>query len=429
MERNSSRRSFLKGSALTGAAYVLGRRVLARPNPLSVIVVGAGAFGGWTALELLRKGAKVVLVDAWGPGNSRASSGGETRIIRATYGPSRIYTQMAVQALRLWQENEQRWGLKLFFPTGVLWMTGQDDSYERAALPLLRDAGVRLEKLAASDCAKRWPQIKFDEISWSIYEPDFGFLAARRCCEAVFNAFLKEGGEYRQAQAAPGRITGNRMAGIILTAGEGLTADAYVFACGPWLGTVFSFLGSLIRATRQEVFFLGTAAGDVRFTDAQLPVWIDNSRRAEHLYYGIPGNHWRGFKIADDTRGPVVDPTTMERQISAAGLAAARRYVSMRFPGLADAPLLESRVCQYENSADQNFILDRHPEAANVWIVGGGSGHGFKHGPAIGKLVSEAVLGIKAPPAEFLLGRLVTSVLRLSHSRTPPTVSFSQAVV
>ena len=145
----------------------------------------------------------------------------------------------------------------------------------------------------------------------------------------------------------------------------------------------------------------------MRFTDAQLPVWIDNSRRGEHFYYGIPGNHWRGFKIADDTRGPVVDPTTMERQISAAGLAAARRYVSMRFPGLADAPLLESRVCQYENSADQNFILDRHPEAANVWIVGGGSGHGFKHGPAIGKLVSDAVLGIKAPPAEFLLGRLV----------------------
>src|SRR5207237_1147434 len=337
MERNSSRRSFLKGSALTGAAYVLGRRVLARPNPLSVIVVGAGAFGGWTALELLRKGAKVVLVEAWGPGNSRASSGGETRIIRATYGPSRIYTQMAAQALRLWQENEQRWGLKLFFPTGVLWMRGKD----------------------------------------------------------------------RQAQAAPGRITGNRMEGIILTPGESLTADAYVFACGPWLGTVFSFLASLIRATRQEVFFLGTAAGDVRFTDAQLPVWIDNSRRGEHFYYGIPGNHWRGFKIADDTRGPVVDPTTMERQISPAGLAAGRKYVSMRFPGLADAPLLESRVCQYENSADQNFILDRHPEAANVWIVGGGSGHGFKHGPAIGKLVSDAVLGIKAPPAEFLLGRLV----------------------
>src|SRR5438270_538785 len=158
MERNSSRRSFLKGSALTGAAYVLGRRVLARSNPLSVIVVGAGAFGGWTALQLLRKGAKVLLVDAWGPGNSRASSGGETRIIRATYGPSRIYTQMAARALRLWQENEQRWGLKLFFRTGVLWMAGKDDSYERAAMPLMNEAGVRFERLSVPDCAKRWPQ-------------------------------------------------------------------------------------------------------------------------------------------------------------------------------------------------------------------------------------------------------------------------------
>ncbi|PYT76252.1 MAG: hypothetical protein DMG40_26565 [Acidobacteria bacterium] len=406
VKKNSSRRRFLKGSALTGAACVLGRGMLPLPTRLSVIVVGAGAFGGWTALELLRKGAKVTLVDAWGPGNSRASSGGETRIIRATYGPSRIYTQLAAEALRLWQENEQRWGLKLFFRTGVLWMAGKDDSYERAALPLLRDAEVRSERLAASDCAKRWPQIQFDEISWSIYEPDFGYLAARRGCEAVFHAFLKEGGEYRQAQAAPGPITGNRLAGITVAPGENLTADAYVFACGPWLGKVFPFLASVIHPTRQEVFFFGTAAGDLRFTDAQLPVWIDNSRRGEHLYYGIPGNHWRGFKIADDTRGPVIDPTTMERQISAAGLAAARTYLSMRFPGLADAPLLENRVCQYENSPDQNFIADRHPEATNVWIVGGGSGHGFKHGPAIGGLVSDAVLGIKAPPQEFLLKRL-----------------------
>jgi monomeric sarcosine oxidase len=403
MKTNSSRRSFLRGCAIAGAACVAGAPSFVRSTKGSVIVIGAGAFGGWTALHLLRKGAKAVLVDAWGPGNSRASSGGETRIIRATYGPSRIYTQMAVGALQLWKENEQRWGLKLFFRTGVLWMAGKDDSYERAAMTVMQDAGVHFEKLSASDCANRWPQIKFDEISWSIYEPDFGFLAARRACEAVLHAFVKEGGEYRQAQAAPGRITANRMEGITIADGKMLKADSYVFACGPWLGKVFPFLASVISPTRQEVFFFGPAAGDLRFTEAELPVWIDYGKRM----YGIPGNHWRGFKVADDTRGPLIDPTTMERQISVAGLAAARSYVSMRFPGLAGAPLLESRVCQYENSTDQNFILDRHPEAENVWIAGGGSGHGFKHGPAMGELVSDAVLGVKTPPTELLLGRLL----------------------
>jgi sarcosine oxidase len=413
-EMSSSRRSFLKSSAVAGA-YLIGSRAVASSRRNSVIVIGAGAFGGWTALHLLKKGAKVTLLDSWGPGNSRASSGGETRVIRATYGSGRIYTQMAARALQLWQEYEQQWNLKLFFRSGVLWMTGSDDSYERASLPLMTEAGVRFEKLSASECGKRWPQINFDGISWSVYEPDSGYLAARRSCEAVLNAFIKAGGEYRQAEVMPGQVASHQMQGIKLGSGEALKADSYVFACVPWLGKIFPFLGPTITPTRQEVFFFGTAAGDPRFTDAQLPVWSDDSKLplegfpGKHWFYGIPGNHWRGFKIADDTRGAAIDPTTMEREISAEGLAAARAYVRFRFPSLADAPLVESRVCQYENSTDQNFILDHHPEAENVWIVGGGSGHGFKHGPAFGDMVSDAVLGIKQPPTEFKLDRLLNS--------------------
>ncbi|HZR66655.1 MAG TPA: FAD-dependent oxidoreductase [Terriglobales bacterium] len=408
----SSRRSFLKGSAAAGA-YLIGSRALAASPNKSIIVVGAGAFGGWTALQLLEKGAKVTLLDAWGPGNSRASSGGETRIIRGTYGAGRIYTQMAARALQLWHEYEKRWNLQLFFRSGVLWMTGTDDSYERLALPFLTEAGIRFEKLSANDCTKCWPQINYEGISWAVYEPDSGYLAARRSCEAVLNAFVKQGGEYRQAQVAPGQIASNHMRELKLDSGAALKADAYVFACGPWLGKAFPFLSASITPTRQEVFFFGTPAGDLRFTDAQLPVWSDDSKRdldgfpGRHWFYGIPGNQWRGFKVADDMRGTTVDPTTLERKISDQGLAAARAYLKFRFPALADAPLVESRVCQYENSTDQNFILDRHPEAENVWIVGGGSGHGFKHGPAFGEMVSDAVLGANTPPVEFKLDRLL----------------------
>jgi sarcosine oxidase len=402
MTTNSSRRSLLKTFASAGAAYIAGSPTFASSLRTSVIVVGAGAFGGWSALHLLRSGAHVTLLDAWGPGNSRASSGGETRVIRATYGPQGIYTHMAARALQLWQENEQRWNLKLFFRTGVLWMAGKDDSYERAALPLLKEAGVNFERLSTADCAKRWPQVNFEGVSWSIHEPDSGYLAARRGCEAVLSAFIKEGGQYRQAQVTPGLVTSNRMQGISISSGEFLNADNYVFACGPWLGKVFPFLAPVITPTRQEVFFFGTAAGDLRFTEAQLPVWIDGG---SGRFYGIPENHWRGFKMADDARGPVIDPTTMERRISDDGLAAARAYLRLRFPAMAGAPLVESRVCQYENSTDHDFILDRHPEAENVWIAGGGSGHGFKHGPAMGETVSDAVLGLKTPPSEMSLRR------------------------
>lgn len=368
------------------------------------MVVGAGAFGGWTALYLLRGGAKVKLVDAWGPGNSRASSGGETRIIRATYGGSQLYSQMAVDALGLWKENERRWQRKLFHNSGVLWMAGADDTYEQKSEEVLVQVGVAFERLSVSESAKRWPQINFDGVSRCIFEPDAGYLLARRSCEAVLEAFLAEGGEYLQAQATPGPVVGGEMKGVALNDGS-LEADRYVFACGPWLSQMFSFLTGKIIPTKQEVFFFGTPAGDRRFHDDAIPTWIDNGAK---FFYGIPGNQWRGFKLACDERGPDFDPTDGERRISEEMLHEVRSYMDNRFPEMRGAPLLETRVCQYENSLDQNFILDKHPEAGNAWILGGGSGHGFKHGPALGVKAANAVLEKQKMEAELSLQRLIT---------------------
>jgi glycine/D-amino acid oxidase-like deaminating enzyme len=377
------------------AAKTRGARGARGPR---VAVVGAGAFGGWTALHLLRRGAKVSLLDAWGPGNSRASSGGETRVIRATYGPSPVYVRMVARALQLWRENEKRWGKRLYHRTGALWMAGKDDRYERASLPLLRGAGLTFEELKAAEVAKRYPQINVERVEWAIAEKDAGYLTARRACEAVLEGFLAEGGEYRQVSVQPAGIEGGKLGGLTLSDGATLVADAYVFACGPWLGKLFpEVMGNLIRSTRQEVFFFGTPAGDTRFSEDALPVWIDHGER---IFYGIPGNQWRGFKVADDTRGAPFDPTTGERVASSEGLEKAREYLGFRFPALKGSPLLESRVCQYENSPDEHFIVDRHPHAGNVWLVGGGSGHGFKHGPALGELVAGNVLG-KTPLEPF----------------------------
>jgi glycine/D-amino acid oxidase-like deaminating enzyme len=396
-----SRRSLLAMLPAVSIARALsGQSPRAR---MKVVVVGAGAFGGWTSLFLLRRGAKVTLLDAWGPGNSRASSGGETRVIRATYGPDRIYVRMVARALELWRENEKRWNRRLYHRTGALWMAGKDDRYEKAALPLLRESGLAFEELSKAEAAGRYPQINLERVEWAIVEKDAGYLTARRACEVVLEGFLAEGGEYRQISVAPGPIEGGKLASLALSDGTRLTADAYVFACGPWLGKLFpDVVGDRIRPTRQEVFFFGTPAGDARFSEENLPVWIDHGER---IFYGIPGNQWRGFKVADDTRGAPFDPTSGERVASAEGIQSARDYLAFRFPGLKGAPLLESRVCQYENSPDQQFIADRHPGASNAWIVGGGSGHGFKHGPAFGELVAANVLGEKPVEPFFSLSR------------------------
>src|SRR5262245_38819944 len=199
-----SRRSLLAMLPAVSIARALsGQSPRAR---MKVVVVGAGAFGGWTALHLLRRGAKVTLLDAWGPGNSRASSGGETRVIRATYGPDRIYVQMVARALELWRENEKRWGRRLYHRTGALWMAGKDDRYEKASLPLLREAGLAFEELTAAEAAKRYPQINFEKVQWAIVEKDAGYLTARLACQAVLEGFLSEGGEFRPLSVAPGSI-------------------------------------------------------------------------------------------------------------------------------------------------------------------------------------------------------------------------------
>ncbi|HEY4229012.1 MAG TPA: FAD-dependent oxidoreductase [Thermoanaerobaculia bacterium] len=385
------------------AAALPARRGTGAPSPAaSVVVVGAGAFGGWTALMLRRRGARVTLVDAWGPGNSRASSGGETRVIRGVYGGDRIYTAMARRSFELWHENETRWKKTLYTRTGALWMVADAGEFVRTALPFLKEFAFPYEELTPAEAGKRYPQISFDGIRWALLEKEAGFLFARRSCADVVDGFVAEGGEYRQGLAAPGEIAGGRLSGVALSDGTRLTADAYVFACGPWLPGVFpALLGKRIEPTRQEVFFFGTPAGDLRFSEAQMPVWVETPR----FFYGIPGNERRGFKIADDSRGPAFDPTSGDRTASAEGLKSAREYVARRFPALASAPLVESRVCQYENSTDHHFIVDRHPEAANVWILGGGSGHGFKHGPAVGELAAGNVLGERQPEPFFALSR------------------------
>ncbi len=400
-QSGSSRRSLLKAAVALPLADTLAATPEKRPH---VAVVGAGAFGGWTALHLLRQGARVTLLDAWGPGNSRASSGGETRVIRATYGPDRVYVQMVARSLQLWQENEARWGLKLYRRTGVLWMAGKNDEYEKASLPLIREARLLVEELSLTEARKRYPQINFEGVPWAIYEKDAGYLLARRACLAVLEGFMKEGGEYRQLSVTPALVKGGEMQGLALSDGSTLSADRYVFAGGPWLGKLFpKIIGDRVKPSRQEVFFFGTPAGDARFLEQQMPVWIDHGLR---LLYGIPGNERRGFKLADDTHGPAFDPTNGDRMPTSEGLKAARSYLEFRFPALKGAPLVESRVCQYENSPDSRFIIDKHPEADNAWLVGGGSGHGFKHGPAVGERTAAVVLGKTPVDPFFALSRL-----------------------
>ncbi len=394
-----SRRTFLASVGAVPIAARLGAQTFSAASGTKprVAVVGAGAFGGWTALHLLHGGAQVTLIDPWGPGNPRSSSGGETRVIRAIYGPDRLYVEMVKRAYELWEAL----GEPVYVETGALWMHRGDDAYVRSSLPILAELGFPVEKLTIAEAARRYPQIDFRGVNSVWLERRAGALSARRACVAVRDRFEKQGGTYRVASVKPRPLADGALR---LADGSRLEADAYVFACGPWLGRIFpDIIGDRVRPTRQEVFYFGTPAGSERYLPGRLPIWIDFGKR---IIYGIPDVHGRGFKVADDTRGRPIDPTTARRVPSEAGLARARALLAERFPELADAPLIASEVCQYENSPDGNLIVDRHPEVKNVWIAGGGSGHGFKLSPAVGEMVAQAILAGKELPKMFALARL-----------------------
>jgi glycine/D-amino acid oxidase-like deaminating enzyme len=369
-----------------------------------IAVIGAGAFGGWTALHLLERGAHVTLLDAWGPGNSRSSSGGETRVMRGTYGPDQPYTETASRSLQLWAKYARRWKRQFLHRCGVLWMAaGRDDAFERGSVEMLRAAKIKYQELSAAQMRKRWPQINFEGIEWGIFEPECGYLDARASCQTVVDAFVAEGGKYRQVAVVADELENAPLQSLRLSDGSQLKADGYVFACGPWLGRLFPrAIGGLVKSTKQDVFFFGVPAGDSRFSDSDMPVWADHRGR---FRYGIPGSDRRGFKVADDTRGPEFDPTNGERLVSQDTLNDIREYVGFRFPALKEAPLIETRVCQYEQTPDSLFIIDRHPAMENVWLLGGGSGHGFKHGPAVGQMMAELILKEREPNTIWRLER------------------------
>lgn len=372
-------------------------------NPgASITVVGAGVFGSWAAYSLLRKGFNVTIVDAWGPAHSRSSSGDETRVIRSTYGANEIYFDLNVKALALWKNLQDRTGRQIFHNTGVLWFCYQekcdvvDDSIQFA-----EKHKMEYEYLSQSDIKKRFPLIRADDLHHAWFDPFGGYLHARESVQLVNQLFIDEGGHYIQAHALPGKVSGNRLIDLQLSNGNKLRSDAYVFACGSWLGKLFpQELGDVITCTKQEVYYFGVPAEKASSFE-KLPVWVDVD--GKDFYYGIPGNSYRGFKLGVDIRGPEFDPTNGDRLYSPESLRKARQFIGHRFPDLHNAPLTENRVCPYENSPDGNFIFDLLPGTSNAFILGGGSGHGFKHGPALGDLVADAFADGDNIPGLFLL--------------------------
>ncbi len=405
---DSQRRQLLAG--LAGLPALLWRNKASATTPLvcDVAVIGAGVFGSWIAWHLAQHGQQVVLVDAYTPGNGLSSSGGDTRVTRMAYGPDAIYSRMATESLTHWKalDARHRPSIPLFHPTGVLWLSRHRNTYFDHSLDTLQALGIPTRVFDSPSALQRaYPQIDYHGIGTGFLEPGSGALAARQCVRVVAEEAMRNGVRWLQATAAaPESVAsqkGKRLR-IPLRTATGpaqLLARQAVYACGAWLPKVFpQLLAGRIVPTRQEVFYLNLKAVSeslaARYAPDRFPVWADFNDG--DVFYGIPDMAGYGFKIAHDKHGSVMDPNTADRRVSVAAEREMRAYLRKRFPELAEAPLASVRVCQYENTSNGDFLLDRHPSLDSVWLAGGGSGHGFKHGPAVGRWMAELVTGTRS---------------------------------
>ena len=392
-------------SLLLGAGGAAVSELVAKPMPgrhaEHIAVIGAGVFGAWTGHHLQQAGHKVTLIDAWGPAHSRASSGGESRMTRAGYGRDAIYTRMATESLPQWKALSAVSGLPILITNGVVFFSAARDDYFDGAIEVHRKLGYPLEVMNNAELSRRFPMIDFDGVAIGIHETGFGALMARRSVQTLVDRFVRAGGTYVKG-FVPAPVPPRALNELRLSSGESISADRFVFAAGPWLPKLFpDVIGKRILPTRQEVFYFATPPGDRRYLPAAMPGWADFN--AGDIFYGFPDLEARGVKFAHDAHGAEIDPDTQGRRPTDAALAEVVAFRDRRFPGLRGAPLTGAEVCQYENSSNGDFLIDLHPALDNVLLVGGGSGHGFKHGPEVGRYASARLFGSVKPEPRFSL--------------------------
>ena len=344
----------------------------------------------------------MTLIDAWGASHSRASSGGESRLTRAGYGKDAVYTRFAWDSLSQWQALSVVSGLPILIPCGVVFFSAVEDDYFKGSIDVHKQLGLSIERMNRAQLQSRFPMIDFSGIEVGLFEPKFGALMARRSVQTLVDRFVRAGGEYRLGAVPPVQASGTSLNSIKLQSGETLSADRFVFALGPWLPKIFpDVLGKKIFATRQEVFYFSTPPGDKIFSPASMPGWADFN--AGDIFYGFPDLENRGVKFANDKHGVPVDPDTQDRRPTQAAIDEIIAFRDRRFPKLRGAQLIGSEVCQYENSSNGDFLIDIHPTLANVLLVGGGSGHGFKHGPEVGRYAAARLFDAAKVEVRFSL--------------------------
>lgn len=342
---------------------------------MRIAVIGAGVMGLATALELRRRGHQVSVYERDVVGNELASSTDRSKVFRFAY-PDPFYADLGRRTLPLWRALERAAGEPLLEQCGVLYL----DAEEEAARVdnALAAIGAPHELLDARALERRFPAFRARGATAAAWDPSGGFVRADRAVAAMARLATDEGVEIHERRAVRP---------------EEVDADLTVLAAGPWSHDLLPDLP--LRTTLQETLYAVPTDPDA-FTPARFPVFVE--RRSG--FYGLPMHADGALKLALHERGPAHPPLERQGDASEAFLRRARDFWAEWLPALSGARIVRTRLCVYNDTPDEDFLIGRHP--SGVVVCTGFSGHGFKFAPLIGRLCAQLVCG---EPTDVDLGR------------------------
>lgn len=352
-----------------------------------IAVVGLGAMGSAIAHQLAERNATVVGFDAHEPPHTLGSSHGHGRIIREAFFEGGAYVPLVRRAYELWAALEARAGTPLFHPSGGLFFGPEEGQLVAGILEAARRFDVAHEQLTPSEAAQRFPALRVPEHHVAVHEPRAGVLDPEASVRAQLEAARAAGALLHTHTA----VTGWRAhdAGVtVTTAGDEIEADALVLAAGPWLASLVADLALPLIVERYVQAHFAPPGDGAAHRAGAMPVF-GVEHEPDKLFYGLPDTG-HGVKVGLHQGGPTVTPDEVDREVSGTDLEPLAALTAHFVPGIG-APT-DASVCLYTSTPDRQFLVDRHPEHEDVFLVSPCSGHGFKFAPAIGEAVAELVL-------------------------------------
>lgn len=361
----------------------------------SVVVVGGGIMGVQAAWHLAQMGQNVTVLDQFDVPNQWAASGDHLRVFRLTYGKDAFYTEMALKALPLWLELNTLSEETLLQQNGVLEFAAKDNGYEGQSLAVLKENRVRVQRLEREEVKRLYPMYNPRSFKWALFHPDGGMIWANRAVAATASIAQRKNVRIRSnIKIVSIQKDKNGVRSVKDAAGKIWEAERFLFAGGYWSGELLKSYGLPIKVTKQEQIFLRPLSNRGRYRPEHFPVFASLTDG----FYGFPV-HLHGFiKIADHRKGPVVkkaDPDEL-RELTPKFEKSCRKWLKRFIPEMANFTEFEGHVCWYDNTPDNDFIMDRLPDAPNAYVAAGFSGHGFKFAPIVGKSMAELMIAGKS---------------------------------